>query len=792
MPHDLAKTILENVGDGILSVDASLRVVFVNSMACSILQRDNPEGMHIDDVISLVEYDTSCSPKPIDPFREVLVNGIQKSYSTPMVVSSIKDKLVYIEDSASPIKNSDGEIIGAVMVFRDVSEEVQMMTLLKLASERYRMLFDSIRSGVAVYESQDGETFKIVEFNQAAQKIEGVGKEDVLGKTVGDAFPGVSTFGLLDSFKRVWKTGAPERMPCSFYEDKSRKGWRDNYVYKLPSGEIVAVYDDVTHKKASADKITTSIGKLRDSEERFRGMFENSSVGVVFEGTGPEYVIQQANRSFCEMVGYTRDEVFGKSVKDLIHPDDWDLSTSSSEKSVNLPPGGQPVKVTKRYIRKNGEVRWGTAFIAQLEREDGEIEHFVQIVDITDRKRAEDEKELLSKVVSDLNASSVRNKNVIGGIMLAIKDFERLDAVAVRLPERIGQAGTLLDYPFYFHSGFENSFIAEESPLCEVTEDGMPMRAPDGTPILSCVCGCVINGRSPTNHPFFTKNGSFWTNDSTDLSLKMGNTSLSKPRMTCWRYGYRSMAVIPIMSNDVIVGSMLLNAKRVGAFDERCVLFLEEVGKAMGVAFSRMQMQSDIEESKNALERANGILAVECDVAKGIATGVAGGFNSVMSMAVSKLKVRWMCVALVGEEGIAGKWTEENGSSVNSIDEEAKFTAIDAAAIRKWVSESQIYIGDHGNLPQCLTKIAKKAGGHWMAIPVTNDKSHASVGIMMMASKNGRKWSQDECDAMNGLATMFCILARGEKNRADLERKIGETILSIGNVFVEAKNGGGS
>ena len=590
MPHDLAKTILENIGDGILSVDASLRVVFANGMACSILQRDKPEGMHLDDVISLVEYDESCSPKAIDPFREVLASGVQKSYSNPMVVSSVKERLIYVEDTVSPIKNSDGEIIGAVMVFRDVSEEMQMITLLKLASERYRMLFDSIRSGVAVYESMNGETFKIVDFNHAAQKIEGVNKADVLGKMVTEAFHGCEDAGMIAAFKKVWHTGQPERMPCSWYKDEVRSGWRDNYVYKLPSGEIVVIYDDVTVKKASADKIMSSFEKLRDSEERYRGMFENSSVGVVFEGSGPEYAIRQTNKSFCEMVGYTKDELAGKSVKDLIHPDDWDLSMASSDKGMNLPPGGQPVKVTKRYVRKNGEIRWGTAFISQIEREDKITEHFVQVVDITDRK------------------------------------------------------------------------IAEEA----------------------------------------------------------------------------------------------------------------------------------VEEGKRALERANGILAVECDVAKGIATGVAGGFNSIMSMAVSKLKVRWMCVALVGEDGIAGKWTEENGSSVNSIDEETKFTSDDAASIRKWVSESQIYIGDHGNLPQCLSKIAKKEGGHWMAIPVTNDKSHASVGVMMMASKNGRKWSKDECDAMNGLATMFCILARGEKNRADLERKIGETILSIGNVFVEARNGGGT
>lgn len=236
MASDLAKTILENIGDGVISVDTSLRIVFANNMACSILQKNDIHGLHIDDVMLLVEYDANCSGRRIDPFREALVTGTQKSYTTPMVVSSIKDRLVYIEDSISPIKNSDGEVIGIVMVFRDVSEEMQMITLLKLASERHKMLFDSIRSGVAVYESTDGETFKIVDFNHAAQKIEGVNKSDVVGQSVSSVFPGVYELGLMAALKRVWGTGNPERMPCSFYEDSIRRGWRDNYVYRLQSG----------------------------------------------------------------------------------------------------------------------------------------------------------------------------------------------------------------------------------------------------------------------------------------------------------------------------------------------------------------------------------------------------------------------------------------------------------------------------------------------------------------------------------------------------------------------------
>ena len=47
----------------------------------------------------------------------------------------------------------------------------------------------------------------------------------------------------------IWKQGKPEYHPVSEYKDERIVGWRQNYVYKLPSGEIVAVYDDITERK---------------------------------------------------------------------------------------------------------------------------------------------------------------------------------------------------------------------------------------------------------------------------------------------------------------------------------------------------------------------------------------------------------------------------------------------------------------------------------------------------------------------------------------------------------------
>ncbi len=137
-----------------------------------------------------------------------------------------------------------------------IIERVQAEEALKESETRFKELFKNIHSGVAVYEATaDGEDFIFKDFNRVAEQIEGTKKEQLIGKSVLKVFPGVRDFGLFDVFQRVWKSGRPEHFPVTLYQDDRILGWRENFVYKLPSGEIVAVYTDETeHKQAEEDR----------------------------------------------------------------------------------------------------------------------------------------------------------------------------------------------------------------------------------------------------------------------------------------------------------------------------------------------------------------------------------------------------------------------------------------------------------------------------------------------------------------------------------------------------------
>jgi len=77
----------------------------------------------------------------------------------------------------------------------------------------------------------------------------------------------------------VYKTGQPEHFPIVHYKDERISGWRDNFVYKLPTGEMVAVYEDLTEYKQLKEEI-------KKKEELYRSIFENTGAATVIIDEG--------------------------------------------------------------------------------------------------------------------------------------------------------------------------------------------------------------------------------------------------------------------------------------------------------------------------------------------------------------------------------------------------------------------------------------------------------------------------------------------------------------------------
>ena len=194
------------------------------------------------------------------------------------------------------------------LLFRDLKE----------SERKYRELFDNMSSGVALVEAlEDGTDFAIRDINKAGEKISKVSREDIIGRRVTEVFPGIGAMGLLDVFRQVWGTGKPQHYPVSIYEDDRLSQWVENAVYRLPTGQVIAIYNDVTARQ-QVEREMIHLERLRASCELSAGISHNLN-NILTGILGPAQLLKMnpMEPTVLEQV----DEIIAAAMhaRDLVH-----------------------------------------------------------------------------------------------------------------------------------------------------------------------------------------------------------------------------------------------------------------------------------------------------------------------------------------------------------------------------------------------------------------------------------------------------------------------------------------
>lgn len=296
-------TTLSSIGDGIIATDSRGRVKFINPVAEKMIGISNEEsvGKNIKSVFNVIsELDRSASPVPI----ETVLNGKAISLSNHTVLLSHDGSEYAISDSFAPIKTEDGHVQGAIINFRDVTREKEYQKKLELRESMLDQLLENMSSGVIVFRTNDnGESFIVNNINIAAEKSEGVKREDVIGKNIVDAFEIVRGTELPDVLKKVWKTGKTETFSFVLKKENQIINWKENNIYKIPSGEVVVVYTELTEEKKKQELI-------RVSEESFRNLAEQSKDIIYRFLPYPEPKFEFISPSVEHITGYTQKDFY--------------------------------------------------------------------------------------------------------------------------------------------------------------------------------------------------------------------------------------------------------------------------------------------------------------------------------------------------------------------------------------------------------------------------------------------------------------------------------------------------
>jgi PAS domain S-box-containing protein len=162
-----------------------------------------------------------------------------------------------------------------------------------------------------------------------------------------------------------------------------------------------AVIQDITGRKQEEEA-------LRQSEHRFRSTFENAAVGFAHVSLEGRYI--NLNQRFCDIVGYPKEELLGKTWQQITHSED--LGTDLDQYFKLRDGLIKSCQTEKRYIRKDGSLIWANLTVSLQRDEADRPDYYIAVVeDITDHKRAE----------RALQASEEFNRQVVNSTFDCIK-----------------------------------------------------------------------------------------------------------------------------------------------------------------------------------------------------------------------------------------------------------------------------------------------------------------------------------------------------------------------------------
>jgi PAS domain S-box-containing protein len=326
---------------------------------------------------------------------------------------------------------------------------------------------------------------------------------------------------------------------------------------------------------------------LKESEERYRRLFDEATEGVVLADaeTG---ILQDCNQAFLHLTGYEKEDLIGRPQTMLHPPEEGGQSVSRTFELHRSKKQGQLLDA--RLITRAGAVR-DVEIKANVLDFGGRryLQGFFR--DVTEERKVQFEREISLALMRLLNERN-NTHELIRLLTRFFQDWTGCEAVGVRLRE--GD-----DFPYYETRGFPPEFVEAENRLCVQGPDGNVMRDEAGNPVLECMCGNILSGRFDPALPFFTEKGSFCSNGTTELLARTTEADRqTRTRNRCNSEGYESVALIPLRQGGQVYGLLQLNDRAKGRFTPELIGFLENAGDQIAVALAQRQAQAALQASE--------------------------------------------------------------------------------------------------------------------------------------------------------------------------------------------------
>jgi len=330
--------------------------------------------------------------------RKLLREGTVKQYELKIINKALKEKITLV--SADILDMGMGKSILCSM--QEITERREMEEALRKSEERFREAFEFAPVGIFLKEV-DG---KFIYVNKSFCTISGYNHQELInsGIRLNDiTYPDDKTSHISEYDKLI-----RGEMPAFFMEKRyRRKNGEIVWVRESASMmfnrngdpyQIVGLVEDITGQKESAIN-------LKKNEERLQAMFNHAAIGIVETDNEDRFV--HVNDRLYEILGYDKDELIGKTVTELTHPDDRSVSIEMNSKLHR--DELRMFNYEKRYLKKDGSAIWAQVTVSAIHDLDGKYLYSVATIqDISERKHNEEiirkEHDLLQSIIDNVPA----------------------------------------------------------------------------------------------------------------------------------------------------------------------------------------------------------------------------------------------------------------------------------------------------------------------------------------------------------------------------------------------------
>ncbi|MBP6671664.1 MAG: PAS domain S-box protein [Bacteroidetes bacterium] len=388
---------LNSIGDAVIATDAEGCVTILNPLAEHLTgwSQQQAFGRPIEEIFHIINQETR---KPsVIPIKQVLEFGTKQGLANHTVLISRTLDECAIADSCAPIIDRDGKVVGAVLVFRDVTKEYEVQKSLRESEDRSNKIFEESSIGVLTL----SEDLHFVRTNIAFQQMLGYSHAELCAKTIMDVTHPEHVSKDIEHIKNLLAG------TIQVYETEKRYIRKDGELtwgnvkvtlHKNEKGEFeyfLVMVEDINERKLTEDKLLKA-GPLQNA------IFNSANFSSI--ATDANGVIQIFNVGAERMLGYSAADVMNKiTPADISDPQEVIIRAKalSVELSTTITPGFEALvfKASRgiediyelTYIRKDGSRFPAVVSVTALRDEQNTIIGYLLIgTDNTARKQAEE------------------------------------------------------------------------------------------------------------------------------------------------------------------------------------------------------------------------------------------------------------------------------------------------------------------------------------------------------------------------------------------------------------------